>query len=352
MRYPDAKSDFEKMIQLDPKHPAGYIYLGNSIWLNYLADLRRLQSNVYNKSNAFFDTEKQEKANPKIDAEFRKNMNKGVTLAESRLKTNRNDVEAMYFLGVAKNILAGYEATVNRSFFSALRNGSKGVDLHRDLIKKDPAFIDAYLSVGMYDYIVGSLPVAVKILVFFGGVHGSKKKGLATLERVHRDGNYAKDEAAVLLVMLYNREKRLADALQLLDELTKKYPGNSLFALEHAMTLAQLRRFVQSQEAFEQIMQNQHAMSYMSDVIYYQYAEALFAAGDWDTAAARYADSANSPKAKPAMKTLAILNEGRCLDAQGKRDLALKRYGEVLKRPDVFNSHKSAKTLQKTPFKP
>src|SRR5262245_59392100 len=170
MRYQDSKADFEAIIQASPDHPAGYIYMGCAIWLNYLADLRRLQTNVYNKNNAFFDTRKEDKADAKVDAEFRKNMNKGVELAEAQLKRNKNDLQAMYYLGVAKNILAGYEATVNRSFFSALRNGSKGVDLHRDVIKKDPSFIDAYLSVGMYDYIVGSLPLAVKILVFFGGV--------------------------------------------------------------------------------------------------------------------------------------------------------------------------------------
>ncbi len=352
MRYQEAQSSFESMTQADPKHPAGYIYTGNAIWLHHLADLRRLQSNVYNKSDAFFDNEKQEKANPKVDTEFRKNMNKGVELAELRLEKNPNDIEAIYFLGVAKNILAGYEATVNRSFFSALRNGSKGVDLHRDLIKRDPAFIDPYLSVGMYDYIVGSLPVAVKILVFFGGVHGSKKNGLAAVEKVYRDGGYARDEAAVLLVMLYNREKRLSDALNVMNYVSEKYPENSLFALERAMTLAQLKKFVQSQEAFDSILKNTRAMSYMPDVIYYQYGEALFSAGDWDTAASRYAEAANSPKAPAALKTMALLNEGRCYDAMGKRELALKRYSEVLKRPDVFESHKAAKELTKTPFKP
>jgi tetratricopeptide (TPR) repeat protein len=352
MQYQEAKSNFEAMIQTDPNHPAGYINLGKAVWLNYLADLRRLQTNVYNKNDAFFDTEKEEKANPKVDAEFRKNMTKGVELSEQRLKKKPNDLEALYYLGVAKNILAGYEATVNRSFFSALRNGSKGVDLHRDIIKQDPAFMDAYLSVGMYDYIVGSLPLAVKILVFFGGVHGSKKDGLATVERVYRDGQYAKDEAAVLLVMLYNREKRLTDVLKVLDYLSQKYPGNSFFALERAMALAHLKRFIQSREAFDSILKDAKAMNYMPDVIHYQYGEALFSAWDWDAAASQYAEAANSPKAPAAMKTLATLNEGRCYDAMGKRDRALERYNEVLKKRDAFDSRKMATELIKKPYVP
>jgi hypothetical protein len=352
MRYQDSKADFDAIIQAQPDHPAGYIYMGYAIWLNYLADLRRLQTNVYNKNDAFFDTRKEDKADVKVDAEFRKNMNKGVELAEAQLKKNKNDLQAMYYLGVAKNILAGYEATVNRSFFSALRNGSKGVDLHRDVMKKDPTFIDAYLSVGMYDYIVGSLPLAVKILVFFGGVHGSKKDGLAAVERVYREGVYGKDEAGVLLVMLYDREKRRIDSLNVLHELTKKFPENFLFALERAMALSNLKRFAESYKTFDSILLNSNAMTRMPDIIHYQYAEALFAGKEWNAALNHYAEAAKSPKAPEALKTMAILAEGRCYDAMGQRDNALKRYDEVLKRDEVFDSHDTAKDFQKKPFLP
>jgi tetratricopeptide (TPR) repeat protein len=352
MHYQESKTDFEGMIHADPNQPAGYIYLGYAIWLNYLADLRRLQTNVYNKNNAFFDTRTEDKADAKVDAEFRKNMNKGVELAEARLKKDKNDLQAMYYLGVAKNFLAGYEATVNRSFFSALRNGSKGVDLHRDVIEKDPKFIDAYLSVGMYDYIVGSLPLAVKILVFFGGVHGSKKDGLAAVEKVYREGVYGKDEAGVLLVMLYDREKRRVDSLNVLHDLTKKFPENYLFALERAMAQANLKRFEESYKTFDSILLNNNAMTRMPDIIHYQYAEALFAGKQWNAALNHYVEATKFPKAPQSLKTMAMLSEGRCYDAMGQRENALKRYADVLKRDEIFNSHDIAKSFQKKPFMP
>jgi tetratricopeptide (TPR) repeat protein len=352
MRYEESKADFQAIIQDDPNQPAGYIYMGYAIWLNYLADLRRLQTNVYNKNNAFFDTRVEDKADSKVDAEFRKNMNKGVALAEAQLKKDKNDLKAMYYLGVAKNILAGYEATVNRSFFSALRNGSKGVDLHRDVIEKDPKFIDAYLSVGMYDYIVGSLPLAVKILVFFGGVRGSKKDGLAAVEKVYREGVYGKEEAGVLLVMLYDREKRRVDSLNVLNELTKKFPENFLFALERAMAQANLKRFEESYKTFDSILLNNNAMTRMPDIIHYQYAEALFAGKQWNAALNHYLEATKYPKAPESLKTMAMLAEGRCYDAMGQRENALKRYSDVLKRDEIFDSHDIAKAFQKKPFMP
>ncbi len=124
MNYADARKDFERMIALEPHHPAGYVYLANAIWLNYLAELRRLQTNIYNKGNSFYKDSQDEAVDPAVDDAFRKNINKAVLCAEAELAANKNNVNALYYLGLARNISAGYEATVKRSFFSALRNGS------------------------------------------------------------------------------------------------------------------------------------------------------------------------------------------------------------------------------------
>src|SRR5262245_26454781 len=143
MNYTASKVKFEEMIALEPRQPAGYIYLANAIWLNYLASLRRLQSNVYNRSNAFYKDSKDVEVDPAVDSSFHENIDKGILHAEAELAANNKNVAALYYLGLAKNISAGYEATVKRSFFSALKNGSKGVELHKEVLKQDPAFIDA-----------------------------------------------------------------------------------------------------------------------------------------------------------------------------------------------------------------
>ncbi len=349
MNYEAARSTFQKMIDLDPKHPAGHIYMANTIWLGHLAQLRRLQTNIYNRGNSFF-SKTEDTADPKIDKAFRQEIDKGISLCESRLRTQKNDISSLYYLGVAKNIVAGYEATVKRSFLPALRNGSRGDGLHREIMEKDPGCIDAQLSVGMYNYVVGSLPLAVKMLVFLGGVRGSKKDGIAMLERVAREGNYAKDESKVLLVMLYNREKRIADALKILNELVTRYSKNSLFRLERAMTLGQLRKFNESAAEFELLLQDPDASSYIPDLIHYQYGTMFSDAGRWQDAHQQFVAAFNSKKAPLALATLAHLNAVRSLDRLGKRDQALLEYQTVLKRKDAFDSHDQAKKYLKKPY--
>ena len=351
MNYAEARKKFEQMIETDPKHPAGYVYLSHAIWQNHLAALRRLQTRMYNKTDAFF-RETKEEVDPKVDKEFQKCIRQGMSLADQMLKSDENDVTALYYMGMAKNTVAGYDATVKRSFFSALRNASKGTGMHRKILKMDASFLDAQLSVGLYNYVIGSLPVVVKILVFFGGVKGSKKEGLKMLEAVAENGNYSRDEAAVLLVMLYSREKRKEESLKLIGRLTEKYPHNSLFRLEKATLLGELGEDEESLKVFEDLLHDPSAYEYMPDLIHYQYAEALFDAKLWEKAHHHYLESSQSSKAPDGLVTMAHLGSGKSLDAMGRRDAAKVEYQHVLKRKEAMDSHDMASKYLKKPFQP
>jgi len=68
-------------------------------------------------------------------------------------------------------------------------------------------------------------------------VRGSKKRGIEALERVAVEGKWARDIAGILLVDLYKREKRYADAAKMARQLSEKYPRNYLFKLQTAEAL-------------------------------------------------------------------------------------------------------------------
>ena len=162
------------------------------------------------------------------------------------MKRNPRDLEALYFLGVTEGLRAVFAAAVERKSTSALSHSSRAVDRHREVLKLDPNFHDAELSIGMYDFIVGSLPLPMKIMASIGGVRGSKKRGLETLERVAREGHWARGIARLLLIDLYKREKRWTEALAAAREMAERYPRNYLFKLQAADALvaraATLRR--------------------------------------------------------------------------------------------------------------
>ena len=232
--YEGARKRFQKMIDLAPDHPAGAQCFASSLWLQQLNEAWELKSSLYS-------TDSYEKGKPRTNRtgveEFRKWIRNAKQLSQARLRKDPSDVEALYFLGAAEGLEAAYAGGVERKFRAALRAGTDSVDHHREVLKRVPNFHDAELTIGLMNYIIGSLPLPVKMLAGTMGVRGSKKRGLEALERVTVEGQWARDVARVLLVDLYKREKRWTDAFEMARQLSEKYPRNYLFKLQMADAL-------------------------------------------------------------------------------------------------------------------
>ncbi len=232
--YEGARKRFREMMQLAPDHPSGPQCFASSLWVEQLNQSWELKATLYS-THAY--TEGKRKADPAQTAEFRKWIRQTKTLAEAKLRVNPRDIEALYFLGSAEGLDAAYAAAVEKKYRSALKSGSDAVDRHKEVLKLVPDFRDAELTIGLQNYIVGSLPLPLKMIAGTMGVRGSKKRGLETLERVSLEGRWARDLARVLLVDLYKREKRWKDAVDAARVLSEKYPRNYLFKLQMADAL-------------------------------------------------------------------------------------------------------------------
>jgi hypothetical protein len=361
--YDTAQARFKEMAQAFPDHPAGWQFQAASLWLKTLNQSRRLQSNLYN-DDQFYEGE-EDKADPKAVAEFKELTRNAKLLAEARLRKNRRDVEALYYLGATQGLKAAFAGAVERRFIGALQDGRDSVKYHEQVVKLDPAFHDARLTIGMYDYVVGGLPAAFKLVVDVFGRGGSKKRGLETLEQVAREGRWAQDDARVMLIPLYKRERRFADAARVARELATKYPRNHLFKLETADALvsqaAELRQ-TNAAEAeriereafavFESLLKERGtAAARQADQINFQYAEALANAGQFEPAAKRYLASAGAANADASLATMARLRAAQAYDLAGLRADAVTQYKAVLARPDVYKAHEAAGRGLKQPFK-
>ena len=233
--YETARARFQRMIELAPDHPAGSQCMASSLWVQQLNQSWELKSTLYS-TNAITDSKSPQVDRKQAD-EFRKWTRRAKQLAQARLRNNPRDVEALYFLGAAEGLEASWAGGVERKFMAAFRSGKDSVDHHREVLKLAPDFRDAELTIGLMNYVIGSLPLPTKMLVATMGVRGSKKRGLETLERVATEGKWARDVARVLLIDLFKREKRWEDAARTARELAAKYPRNYLFKLQVADAL-------------------------------------------------------------------------------------------------------------------
>ena len=356
--YDKAQRDFKEIVQLFPNHPGGYQLLAARVWIKTLYESRRLQVSLY--SNESFYTNGDDKVDPNIVTEFRNLTREAKRLAEAKLKQEPKNIEALDFLANTEGLKASFEEAVERRHFAALRDGNDAVGHHREVLKLDPKYIDAQITIGLYEYVVGSLPLPVKIIAGATGYRGSKKRGLAMLEQVAKEGRWSQDDAKTVLVLLYTREKRFAEVVKLTRELSVKYPRNYLLKLETAdalVSLAGVKRkekdlaaAVQSEKeafaSFDEVLRDRNVRDSAVralDLIHFKYGEALLMAGYNDRAAKEFLAATKVDRAEAGLVTMAHLYAARSYDAGGKRNEALAQYKEVLARPNIYDAHDEAK---------
>jgi hypothetical protein len=356
--YEVARERFKEMARLYPDDPTGPHMLATTLWLETLNQARRLQAAIYSTQSFYAGTE--DKPDPRVLQDFRDLTRQATQLATARLQRNPRDPQALYMLGATECLKASFAATVERRFIAALRFGSSGVDTDRNVIKLDPNFHDAELTIGMYDYIVGTLPLPARMLASIAGAHGSKKRGIQTLERVAKEGQWTRDDAKVLLIAIYKKEKRFPEALALSQELQGKYPRNYLFRLETADSLVSQaaieRQASKTKEAekmesealstFETILHERSAAGTAPralDLMHFRYGEALLLMGQPQSAAAEFLAATTVRGADAGTVSRAHLRAAQSFDLAGKRSEALAEYRVVLSRPNIYDSYNQAR---------
>ena len=356
--YDKAERDFKEIVKLIPNHPGGYQLLAARVWIKTLYESRRLQTSLYSSESFYLNGD--DKVDPKIVTEFRNLTREAKRLAEAKLKQEPRNIEALDFLANTEGLKASFAEAVERRHFAALRAGNDAVGHHREVLKLDPKYIDAQITIGLYEYVVGSLPLPIKILAGATGYRGSKKRGLAMLEQVVKEGRWSQDDAKTVLVLLYRREKRFADVLKLTRELSAKYQRNYLLRLETAdalVSLASVKRkekdeaaAVQAEkeafETFDELLRDRNVRDTAAralDLIHFKYGEVLMNAGHHERAAKEFLAATRVDRAEPGLITMAHLYAARSYDVAGKRNEAMAQYKQVLARPNVYDAHDEAK---------
>lgn len=350
--YKTARERFLQMTRLAPDNPAGYLYLANNLWLETLYLTRRLTTSVYTGGSFYAENPNEDKVDPRRDREFQDLIKQAVAASKALLLKNPRDVEALYYQASALGIRAAYSSSVKRGFSRGIGDANESVKIQREVIKLDPNYVDAYLSIGLYEYVIDSLPFGWRLLARFAGLKGSKAKGIEHLELVVSRGKYGADDSRVVLLGIYSKENNSARSLELISELATHYPRNYIFGLERASMLYRIGRPDEGGRAFAELLKDDRVTAQVADLVNYQWGEALANKKDYESAIVRFKDVQRWPKSNAGLVSLAHLRAGEALDAIGKRDDAMAEYQMVLKRENVFDSHKLAAQYVKTPYVP
>ena len=242
-----------RAVALAPDDPAPHRSLANVLLLNML--FRRGAVTVDHYLGSFSRaTVNLPKPPPDVDAEFRTHLQRAIALAQQRVSARPDDPQARYDLGAALGLQASYVATIEGRLLAGFNAARRCFDEHEKVLALDPSRKDAGLIVGTYRYVVSTLSPVMRMMAYVAGFGGGRERGIQMLERTAeldapktsaretpmtqsaRAGNDARTDAMFALILVYNRERRYADAIRVLQELRRLYPRNRLVVLEAGST--------------------------------------------------------------------------------------------------------------------
>lgn len=345
--YEAARVAFSELQRRLPEHPIGDLSMASIVWQEYLFRTRRLQSNFYQKNSNFYAGASQTKEgreggafDAQVDARFQELLGSAMAKAQRMVDREPGNVEAIYFLGAVYGVRASYEATAQKRFWAAIRDGLRSVKLHQKVLDLQPDYYDAYLTVGTYHYVVGAVPLAFRLIANMAGIWGGKKKGIAELELALHKGTFNREDARTVLIAIYRNENTPGRALAELEGFVARYPGNALLRMERALTLAQMGRGSEAEAEFEALRRAPDPR--LADLIEYQYGEALVLGKQYGRAAARFAAVQSVAGAESGLVTQSLLRAGQMYDLAGERESAKGCYRAFLVRSDNRELRKSA----------
>jgi tetratricopeptide (TPR) repeat protein len=331
MDYDRSIQEFQKVLDRKPDDPTAVNHLLATTLMRELYRMGAMNTGEY--SNDSFIGQAHRPADPKIKERIMELVGRAEALEEQRLKTNPNDVDAVYARGVTRAQFSLYTALVERAWLTALRNAVGARRDHERVLELAPNYVDAKLVVGAHNYVMGSLPWSVKAAVALVGLSGTKEKGLEYLQQVANGNGENSVDGKVVLALFLRREHRFDKARSLMHELAVRYPRNYLFPLEEANLLRVSGHSQEAVAAYRAIWQNGRAGKYGSlhyEVCALGLGEGLRGQKDFGGAAAAYELVSQVSDPDPETLQKANLAAGEMYDLLQKRDLAVKKYETVL----------------------
>jgi hypothetical protein len=216
---------------MNPGDPIGYAVRSSAYLFYELDRLSILESEFFSDDKRIVD-KKRLKPDPLIKARLFQAMDDAQSRAQSKLAGNPNDEEALFTMCITTGVLADYTALVEKKQIGSLSLVKKGAAYAQRLLKLNPKYYDAYLTTGMTEYVIGSLPFFVRWFIKVENINGNKEQGIKTVEMVAQKGHFLKPFAKILLAVANLREKKPRVAEGLLTELARDYPENPLFKQE------------------------------------------------------------------------------------------------------------------------
>ena len=184
--------------------------------------------------NAKFEHRKSVVPDVEVRNAFENELQRGEQAANRALERSPGDHSAIFAKVMVGGLRGDYLALVEKRNMAALATIKNSRTLAEKLLSQDPSYYDAYLAIGVENYLLSVNSAPVRWILRLTGARTDKEEGLAKLRLTAERGRYLAPYARLLLAVAALRDHDPGQARSLLSGLADEFPRNPLYRRELA----------------------------------------------------------------------------------------------------------------------
>jgi hypothetical protein len=226
-----AHKTFQGWQRSHPEDPLGPVSNAAAYLFSEFDRLHVLEVDLFTDNQKF---EKRQKPvpDPAVRTAFDGELAKADRLATQTLARAPQDANAMFAQVLVNGLRGDYLSLIEKRNLAGLGYMKTGRGLAEKLLSVHPGYYDAYLAVGIENYILGINPAPVRWLLRIGGAQTDKEDGITKLRLTAEKGHYLAPFARLLLAVAALRDNDRNTARTILASLSHEFPSNMLYQKE------------------------------------------------------------------------------------------------------------------------
>jgi len=228
-----AHQTFLQWEQAHPDDPLGPVSNAAAYLFAEFNRLKILEFDLFTENEKF---EKRPKLvpDPSVKTSFENELIKSDQIANRELAAKPGDAHALLALVMASGLRGDYVALIEKKSLAGLSYMKNSRALAEKLLAIDPTCYDAYLAVGVENYLLSLNAAPIRWILRLGGAETDKIHGIEKLRLTAQKGHYFAPYARLLLSVAALRDKDRNTARELLEGLSREFPQNDLYRKELA----------------------------------------------------------------------------------------------------------------------
>jgi hypothetical protein len=231
--FTSAHSTFHVYQKLNPDDPLGHVADAAAYLFAEFNRLQILESDLFTDDRRF-DNRSKEQPDPAVKSSFDAELARSDELVSKVLSKSPNDANALFARVLANGLRGDYTAMIEKRNLASLSYMKTSRITAQQLLAVDPTCYDAFLAIGVENYLLGSTPAPIRWVLSITGSQTDKQEGVKRLRLTAEKGYYLAPFARLLLAVAALREKDKDTARTLLAGLASEFPHNQLYSKELA----------------------------------------------------------------------------------------------------------------------